>query len=97
MPANPAILTSTSTTAPAPPPPDSPPRRPSAGPCTEHIIAVLPIDRYDDPELAGLVEICAWRSRSSFQRRPSRRSLVRGYVVEVSRGILVLVCEVRVN
>lgn len=52
------------------------------------MIAVLPIDKYEDPELAGLVEICAWIRRSSFQRRPSRRSLVRGYVVEVSSGIL---------
>jgi hypothetical protein len=51
------------------------------------MIDVLPIDRYEEPELAGLVEIWAWRRRSSFQRRPSRRSLVRGYVVEVSRGI----------
>jgi hypothetical protein len=48
---------------------------------------VLPIDRYEEPELAGLVEIWAWSRRSSFQRRPSRRSFVRGYVVEVSRGI----------
>lgn len=34
------------------------------------------------------MEIWAWSSRSSFQRRPSRRSLVRGYVVDVSRGIV---------
>lgn len=51
-------------------------------------MAVFPIDRYDEPELAGLVEICACSRRSSFHRRPSRRSLVSGYVVEVSRGIL---------
>lgn len=88
-PANPATLTSTSTTAwplPAAPPPPSP-RRPSAGPWTEHMIEVLPMDRYEEPELAGLVEIWAWSRRSSFQRRPSRRSRVRGYVVEVSSGI----------
>lgn len=51
------------------------------------MIAVLPMHRYGEPELAGLVEIWACRRRSSFQRRPSRRSLVRGYVVDVSRGI----------
>lgn len=44
--------------------------------------------RYDDPELAGLVEIWACNSRSSFHRRPSSRSFVSGYVVDVSRGIL---------
>jgi hypothetical protein len=87
--ANPAMFTSTSTIAPALPAwPDPSPRRPSAGPWTEHMIAVLPIERYDEPELAGLVEIWACSRRSSFHRRPSRRSRVRGYVVEVSRGIL---------
>jgi hypothetical protein len=49
---------------------------------------VFPMERYDDPELAGFVEICAWSRRSSFHRRPSSRSLVRGYVVEVSSGIV---------
>lgn len=51
------------------------------------ITTVLPIERYDDPELAGFVEIWACIKRSSFQRLPSSRSLVRRYVVEVSRGI----------
>jgi hypothetical protein len=73
-PAKPAIFTSTSTTAsvalPAP--------LVSCGPWTVHIIDVLPMERYEEPELAGLVDICAWRRRSSFHRRPSRRSLVRG-------------------
>lgn len=89
-PANPAMLTSTSTTAPTalPPLPPASPLRPSNGPCTEHIMAVFPIDRYDEPELAGFVEIWAWSSRSSFHRRPSSRNLVRGYVVDVSRGIM---------
>lgn len=89
-PAKPATLTSTSTTAWPLPPPS--PRRPSAGPWTEHMIDVLPMDRYEEPELAGLVEIWACRRRSSFQRRPSRRSRVSGYVVEVSRGIVKVVC-----
>jgi hypothetical protein len=52
------------------------------------MIDVLPMDRYEEPELAGLVEIWAWSRRSSFQRRPSRRSRVKGYVVEVSSGIV---------
>jgi hypothetical protein len=83
-PANPAMLTSTSTTASAalPAPLDS------WGPCTVHMMDVFPMERYDDPELAGFVEICAWSRRSSFHRRPSSRSLVRGYVVEVSSGIV---------
>lgn len=58
--ANPAMLTSTSTTAPAlPAAPLASPRRPSAGPWTEHMMDVLPIDKKEDPELAGFVEIWA--------------------------------------
>ena len=58
---------------------------------------MLPMHRYDDPELAGFVEIWACRRRSSFQRRPSRRNFVRGYVVEVSRGMLsVFLCSLGV-
>ena len=49
---------------------------------------MFPMARYEEPELAGFVEIWACSRRSSFQRRPSRRSLVRGYVVEVSRGMM---------
>lgn len=56
--ANPAMLTSTSTTAPAlPAAPLASPLRPSAGPWTEHMIDVFPIDRKEEPELAGFVEI----------------------------------------
>lgn len=43
---------------------------------------------YEEPELAGLVDICPWKLRISFQRRPSRRIFVKGYVVDVSKGIL---------
>lgn len=65
-------LTSTTASVALPDPLDS------YGPCTVHITAVLPIDRYDEPELAVFVEICAWINRSSFHRRPSRRSFVSG-------------------
>lgn len=55
--ANPAKLTTTFITAPAAPAVSE--RLPSAGPCTVQRTAVLPIDRYDEPELAGLVDIWA--------------------------------------
>lgn len=88
-PANPATLTFTSTTAwPLLAAPLASPRLPSAGPWTEHITAVLPMATYEEPELAGLVDICPWKLRISFQRRPSRRIFVKGYVVDVSKGIL---------
>ena len=53
--ANPAMFTATLTTAPGAP--DVSDRFPSAGPWTVQRITVLPIERYDDPELAGFVDI----------------------------------------